>query len=417
MKTSEDTTIDMMAAGIGTYDVNETSINKTVFGELKSNLLQTVDQGFGTTFDAHVVAGYRFLMRYYETVCNNTLHVLHALGRNANLFYLSKGAKIYIFGFSRGAFTARFLARMIHTVGLLCKGNEEMVSFAYRLYQRYLQGEIKDREKPKTTADGDQKPVSTINFVATEETREAKNEIEAFSQTFCRKEGDSDEEAQNIKVFFLGIWDCVASVAVLERKAPIPVPVIGTAHHVRHAVSVDERRVKFKPALLAQDIRNVVNDESIPQAEEDIVEVWFPGDHSDVGGGWPAIDPRKLRNPPSWFQRLKLLFRTFKPNKPSENVDYDRFQMSDIPLEWMIREVKKCGKMEKGAKVHWCHSVKTFKEQMNDPERRPEAIHGFRHDCLSPRRGASFFKVLMWNLMGQSSNYIFYTSIILYSTN
>ena len=43
--------------------------------------------------------------------------------------------KIYIFGFSRGAFTARFLARMISEIGLLSMGNEEMVPFAYKAYQ------------------------------------------------------------------------------------------------------------------------------------------------------------------------------------------------------------------------------------------------------------------------------------------
>ena len=55
-------------AGIGTYDVNETSINKTLLGEMRSSISKTIDQGFGTTFDAHIMAGYRFLMRYYETV-------------------------------------------------------------------------------------------------------------------------------------------------------------------------------------------------------------------------------------------------------------------------------------------------------------------------------------------------------------
>jgi uncharacterized protein (DUF2235 family) len=52
-----------------------------------------------TTFDHHVIAGYKFLMRYYKP-----------------------GDKIYIFGFSRGAFTARFLARLVTELGLLSKG-------------------------------------------------------------------------------------------------------------------------------------------------------------------------------------------------------------------------------------------------------------------------------------------------------
>ncbi|KAL6364810.1 hypothetical protein LRP88_00782 [Fusarium phalaenopsidis] len=54
--------------GIGTYDIGETSVNKTFLGEMKSSISQTIDQGFGMTFDAHVIAGYRFLMRYYESV-------------------------------------------------------------------------------------------------------------------------------------------------------------------------------------------------------------------------------------------------------------------------------------------------------------------------------------------------------------
>jgi uncharacterized protein (DUF2235 family) len=59
---------DSNIAGVGTYDVNETSVNKSWFGELRSSLSMTADQAFGTTFDSHVMAGYRFLMRYYRTV-------------------------------------------------------------------------------------------------------------------------------------------------------------------------------------------------------------------------------------------------------------------------------------------------------------------------------------------------------------
>jgi len=55
-------------AGIGTYDVNDESVNKSTLGGMQSSISKIVDQGFGTTFDAHVLAGYRFLMRYYDSV-------------------------------------------------------------------------------------------------------------------------------------------------------------------------------------------------------------------------------------------------------------------------------------------------------------------------------------------------------------
>ncbi|KAK7422649.1 hypothetical protein QQX98_001437 [Neonectria punicea] len=389
--------------GIGTYDPNETSVNKTWFAEMRSSISQTVDQGIGTTFDAHVMSGYRFLMRYYDS-----------------------GDKIYMFGFSRGAFTAKFLARMVNTVGLLCKGNEEMVPFAYRLYQRYLAGEVDDalitrphkvkKDRKKTASGGEEgEPLLGDSERLPDEVGEhangegeeepvhhghkywrARNEIEAFSNTFCRKEQTmhcGELEESNIKVYFLGIWDCVNSVAVLERKTPVPVPVMGTAHFVRHAVAVDERRVKFKAALLAQDIR------ASTHSHEDIKEVWFPGCHGDVGGGWPAStdEPLDTSDKMTVWQRIKNFWTTRKAKEPSRDIRKDPFQMSDIPLAWMIREVELVGERDASAAVKWCRSIKGFKKRFQ--KKKQQALQGFMHDSLSFGCGTSFFKVLLWKFM------------------
>lgn len=59
----------------------------------------------GTSFDSHVMGGYKFLMRCYQD------------------------DDIFLFGFSRGAYVARFLAEMLDHVGLLSNGNEEMYVF------------------------------------------------------------------------------------------------------------------------------------------------------------------------------------------------------------------------------------------------------------------------------------------------
>ncbi|GJC91325.1 sporulation associated protein [Colletotrichum higginsianum] len=396
--------------GIGTYDINDESVNKSWFGEVRSSLSQTIDQGIGTTFDAHVLAGYRFLMRYYDS-----------------------GDKIYMFGFSRGAFTAKFLARMIHTVGLLCKGNEEMVPFAYRLYQRYLAGEVEDfivahpkkskkhKGKAASTSNGDNIEPSDVEDEepALDEHHEngdpvahghryevARDEIEAFSDTFCRKETSmhcGQMEESNIKVFFLGIWDCVNSVAVLERTTPVPVPVAGTAHHVRHAVAVDERRVKFKAALLAQDIRDTSH------THEDIKEVWFPGCHGDVGGGWPASDDNPLdnRGEMTFWERVKNFWTTRNDKRLSKALGCDRFQMSDVPLAWMIREVELVGANEPSAALKWRESVHAFKARF--AKKKKQALKGVIHDSLAFGSGTAFFKVLLWKFMGEqfSDNHTF----------
>ncbi|KAI1377391.1 hypothetical protein F4677DRAFT_56044 [Hypoxylon crocopeplum] len=378
--------------GIGTYDINEKSVNKTWFGEMMSSLSQTIDQGIGTTFDAHVLAGYRFLMRYYDS-----------------------GDKIYMFGFSRGAFTAKFLARMINTVGLLCKGNEEMVSFAYRLYQRYLAGETdnfnithpkhgKKPEAPKPNPSGHETDPLLADHDHDGEPHEfhghkykrARDEIAAFSNTFCRKEKTyhcGEMEETNIKVYFLGIWDCVNSVAILESKAPMPVPVKGTAHFVRHAVAVDERRVKFKAALLAQDIRASTHD------HEDIKEVWFPGCHGDIGGGWPAAVDNPLDNSEHMtvWQRVKNFWTTRRAKDPSKDVGTDPFQMSDIPLAWMIRELELVGQKDPPAALKWCTTAHGFKRRFQ--KRKEQALKGFMHDSLRFGYGTGFFTVLLWKFM------------------
>lgn len=231
-------------------------MNKSFLGGITSSISASMDEGFATTFDAHVMAGYRFVMRYYD-----------------------RGDKIYMFGFSRGAFTARFLARMINTVGLLSKGNEEMVPFAYQLYQRYEQGKIKDETSIVKLAthqsDTPHRSDTTLDEEEmSDETQKKRNELKAFRSTFCRREHRPDlkDHETGVKVYFLGLFDCVSSVKTLE--APFgskkdPVTVLGTADHVRHAVAIDERRVKFRAALLAQDIDD-------PRAQkEDIKEVWY----------------------------------------------------------------------------------------------------------------------------------------------
>ncbi|ROT36142.1 hypothetical protein SODALDRAFT_283328 [Sodiomyces alkalinus F11] len=385
--------------GIGTYDVNETSVNKSWFGQLKSSMSQTIDQGIGTTFDAHVMAGYRFLMRYYDP-----------------------GDRIYMFGFSRGAFTAKFLARMIHTVGLLCKGNEEMVPFAFRLYQRYLAGETEDflvaHPKGRRTPQPGEPPhkIGTdANPVLDGHAHHddgnqprhgrrfgrARDEITAFSNTFCRNEEVMHcgvVEQTNIKVYFLGIWDCVNSVAVLEKEAPVPVPVKGTAHFVRHAVAVDERRVKFKPALLAQDIRGSDHN------DEDIKEVWFPGCHGDVGGGWPASEdnPLDTKKNMSFWQRITNFWTSRKATAPSRDIRRDPFQLSDIPLAWMIRELELVGELDPAGAVKWCKSVNGFKRRFQ--KRKEQALRGALHDSLTFGQGTGFFKVLFWKWMGKSKH-------------
>jgi uncharacterized protein (DUF2235 family) len=100
--------------GIGTY-VGSASLSQVGSWErLKNWYYKSKDSAVGTSFDQHVVGGYKFLMQYYEA-----------------------GDDIYMFGFSRGSYTAKFLSEMIDWVGLITHGNEEMVQFAWRTFSKW----------------------------------------------------------------------------------------------------------------------------------------------------------------------------------------------------------------------------------------------------------------------------------------
>jgi uncharacterized protein (DUF2235 family) len=95
--------------GIGTYVTSHSLGSKGRIERIKSAYKKAQDAALGFSFDEHVLGGYKFLMRYY-----------------------APGDDIYFFGFSRGSYTARFLAEMLDYIGLLQPGNEELVRFAWK---------------------------------------------------------------------------------------------------------------------------------------------------------------------------------------------------------------------------------------------------------------------------------------------
>jgi hypothetical protein len=111
------------------------------------------------------------------------------------------GDKICLFGFSRGAYTIRCLAGMIQKIGLLPASNGSQIEFAYDFYKD-------DSEAGWKMSDD-------------------------FKKTFCT----------DVDIYFIGLFDCVASVGFIPRTLPFKTDSI---HHFRHAVALDERRAKFK---------------------------------------------------------------------------------------------------------------------------------------------------------------------------
>jgi len=275
-------------SGIGTYTVPQIS------NPIMSKFSKIMDLAIAWNLDAHVMDGYYFLMENYQV-----------------------GDKICLFGFSRGAYTARALAGMVHKVGLLPAGNTRQVPFAYRMYMQ-------------ATPDG-------------------WTQSDAFKKAF----------SIDVDVEFVGVWDTVCSVGIFPKRRPF-VSNNNAIRFFRHAISLDERRAKFKAnhynrptrdeeklgvllgempkstgtrSAMAQFLRQRKSRTDEQEAHDkdeqehesnhqhnmdtNVLEVWFAGCHCDVGGG-------SVKNE-------------------------TRYNLARIPLRWMIRQ---CFLADTGIRFH-----------------------------------------------------------------
>jgi uncharacterized protein (DUF2235 family) len=153
------------------------------------------------------------------------------------------GDEIYLFGFSRGSFTARAFAGVIHMYGLLCAGNHGCIPY---ILQMYSEQSRKARHTKRTFE---------------------PNRV--FQWQFSHK--------QTVHIHFCGLWDTVSTYGWVYD--PIELPFLGNNPIIkigRHAVSIDERRCFYQDNLWGSH-----------ESDQDIRQVWFRGVHSDVGGSYP----------------------------------------------------------------------------------------------------------------------------------
>ncbi|MCA0210894.1 MAG: DUF2235 domain-containing protein [Proteobacteria bacterium] len=163
--------------------------------------------------------------------------------RDAYVFIMNHwrpGDQLFLFGFSRGAYTVRILAALLSTYGVPMPGNEALLPYAIKMFWR------------ANGAEG-----AAFDTVMTLARRFKAN----LSMAEC-------------KPHFVGVWDTVSSVGWIGT--PVALPYTGAnpdIAHIRHAIALDEKRAFFRTNRFR------------PHARQDCAEMWFPGDHCDVGGG------------------------------------------------------------------------------------------------------------------------------------
>ncbi len=190
--------------------------------------------------------------------------------------------KIFIFGFSRGAFTARCVAGMVNLFGIIRPQNEALLPTLVHTYfaapdqggdlltrlTRTLHRKLSKRDKAAADPGApakDRTPVQRGDVAA---------EIGELFATAAGREA---------WVHWVGVWDTVESVGLpgpLSQSNPASANIGNKRYrHVRHALSLDEHRYAFLPRLYEEP-------EDIEDKERSFKQRWFPGVHCDVGGSY-----------------------------------------------------------------------------------------------------------------------------------
>lgn len=224
--------------GVGTIGQQNT------WGVVGQKISSVWNLATGHGLDQNVLRAYQFLVQNY--------HEENSKDKNKKSIVLRD--KIFLFGYSRGAHTARVLAGFIYNMGLLKPEQSHLAGAALTAYKRAT-------------------------------TRKNIEEIIHFNKI---------TQPIEPSIEFVGLWDTVSSM-ITPRKDRFLIPALeklkNTASNpsvraLRHAISIDESRRMFREDAWDEPQEFKPNVHSAKKLDDqNILQVWFPGFHGDVGGG------------------------------------------------------------------------------------------------------------------------------------
>jgi len=188
--------------------------------------------GLGAGLGKNVMSAYRWLGSHYHP-----------------------GDRIFLFGFSRGAYTVRSVGGMIGRCGMLNLRGLPDKQIWGRVEKAYADG-YRNQENPEDWA-------SNWEF----------------------HQGDTPDG--KVPIYFIGVWDTVGALGIPDNLGLLNLldnredfvfhntKLGNNVIHARHAVAIDEKRASFAPTLWQEGDNTT-----------DVKQVWFSGVHADVGGGY-----------------------------------------------------------------------------------------------------------------------------------
>lgn len=229
------------------YDPGVGTIGQlAMWGRLRQKLFEFLGLATGYGLDDNILDAYRWLCANYED-----------------------GDRIYLFGFSRGAYTVRALAGLINMIGLLSADQGSLADYALTAYKR--------------AAEQDDLPIAW--------------QFQRIS------------EARDVTIHFLGVWDTVASV-IVPRPDRLYLPSMQFLPYTkqnqrvrifRHALAIDERRRMFRNYNWHPGQSFSPGRFGKTKIAQDSKQVWFAGVHADVGGGYAEAESAISKFPLQWM--------------------------------------------------------------------------------------------------------------------
>lgn len=341
--------------------------------KLKQDTVTVLGLATGYGLDDNVLKAYTFLIDHYE-----------------------EGDDIFLFGFSRGAYTVRVLAGLIHKVGLLAPQQCNLADAALTAYKQ-ASATIVEQGGLDTAGD------------------ESDNDEGQLQAQPANRDDQASQFARIVStrwptIKFVGVWDTVASVIVprpdrfyafsLQKLAFTQVNP--SVRVFRQTIAIDERRRMFRlePWKEAQTFmrnRFSATNNSEPQ---DTLQVWFAGVHADIGGGYPEKESGLSKFPLLWMID-EAVKHGLSVNRQTVNQLAWGIQRKGSPFSYVapdvmrdphqsISKIWRCLEwIPKGEKYReWAARKSAFGYYIPDAEPRPIQPHAYIHESVLERMKA-----------------------------